>query len=125
MQNGLATTGKVLALKGVIVQIIMTFLVTLIVALVQYQHAIAVLFGCLSFVVPHSIFAFWVFRYAGATKSQLVAQSFSQGMKLKLFLTIIFFVIAFSQLNAHPLPLLGAYAIIMVSQWLAMYKIKH
>lgn len=125
MTNGLATAGKVLAIKGVIVQIIMTFLVTLIVALVHYQHAVAVLFGCLSFVVPHSIFAFWVFRYAGATKSQLVAQSFSQGMKLKLFLTIIFFVIAFSQLNAHPLPLLGAYVIIMVSQWLAMYKIKH
>lgn len=125
MTNGLATAGKVLAIKGVIVQIIMTFLVTLIVALVHYQHAVAVLFGCLSFVVPHSIFAFWVFRYAGATKSQLVAQSFSQGMKLKLFLTIIFFIIAFSQLNAHPLPLLGAYVIIMVSQWLAMYKIKH
>lgn len=125
MQNGLATAGKVLAVKGVIVQIIMTFIITVAVALVQNKYVIEVLLGCLSFVIPHSIFAFWVFRHAGATKNELVAQSFSQGMKLKLFLTVGFFIIAFSQLNAHPLPLLGAYAIIMVSQWVAMYKIKH
>jgi ATP synthase protein I len=125
MQNGLAAAGKVLAVKGVIVQIIMTLLVTLTVAVVHSEYVITVLFGCLSFLVPHSIFAFWVFRHAGATKNELVAQSFSQGMKIKLFLTVLFFIIAFSQLNAHPLPLLGAYVIIMVSQWLAMFKIKH
>jgi ATP synthase protein I len=125
MQNGLAAAGKVLAVKGVIVQIIMTLLVTLTVAVVHSEYVIIVVFGCLSFLVPHSIFAFWVFRHAGATKNELVAQSFSQGMKIKLFLTVLFFIIAFSQLNAHPLPLLGAYVIIMVSQWLAMFKIKH
>ena len=125
MQNGLATAGKVIAIKGIIVQIIMTLLVLLTVALVRSDYVIMVLIGCLSFLIPHSIFAFWVFRHAGGTKNEVVVQSFSQGMKIKLFLTVLFFIIAFSQLNAHPLPLLGAYVIIMVSQWLAMYKIKH
>lgn len=124
MQNGLATAGKKLAIKGVIVQLIITFLLTIIVALAQFTYVNEVLLGCLSFLVPHSIFAYWVFRYAGATKNELVAQSFNQGMKLKLFLTVIIFVIAFSQFNAHPLPFLGAYVITMVSQWLAMYWIK-
>lgn len=124
MQNGLATAGKKLAVKGIIVQIITTFVLTITMALVHFDYLSVVLLGCLSFLVPHSIFAFWVFRHAGATKNELVAQSFSQGMKLKLFLTILFFVIAFSHLNAHPLPLLGAYVITMVSQWLAMYWIK-
>lgn len=102
----------------------MTGIVLFFVALVQLEYIGAVLAGCLSFIVPHSIFAYWVFRFAGATKNELVAQSFSQGMKIKLLLTSIIFVIAFSQFNVHPLPLLGAYAIIMVSQWFAMYWFK-
>jgi len=124
MQSDVAKTGKVLARKGIIVQIIVTFVLTISVALVHTNYVNMVLLGCLSFLIPHSVFAFWVFRYAGATKNQLVVQSFSQGMKIKLFLTVIFFVIAFSQFNAHPLLLLGAYVITMVSQWLAMYWIK-
>jgi ATP synthase protein I len=117
----LANTGRNLAIKGILFQIIMTGILLIFVALVQVEYLVAVLAGCLSFIIPHSVFAFWVFRYAGATKNQLVAQSFSQGMKIKLLLTSIFFVIAFSKFNVHPLPLLGAYAIIMASQWFAMY----
>lgn len=124
MQKGIATQGRILAIKGIITQIFVSFFCIIAVALVQSDYILSVLLGCLSFVVPHSIFAYWVFRYAGATKNNIVAQSFSQGMKLKLILTSIIFAIAFSSFNAHPLPLLGAYAIVMVSQWLTMYWIK-
>lgn len=51
-------------------------------------------------------------------------QSFSQGLKIKLALTVIFFAIAFSQLNAAPFPLMGAYVLAMVSQWFAMYRLR-
>lgn len=78
-----------------------------------------VLLGCVSFIVPQSFFAYWVFRYVGATKNQLVAQSFSQGMKIKLIATSVLFVVAFSQFKVHPLFFLGAYAITNASHWLA------
>lgn len=123
MQNGLTTIGRKIAFKGIVVQLIVSFFLIITVALVQLEYITDVIFGCLSFVVPHSIFAYWVFRYAGATKNEIVAQSFSQGMKLKLILTSVVFVIAFTKFNVHPLPLLGAYAVIMVSQWITMYQL--
>lgn len=123
-QEPIGSSGKKLALKGILFQLLVAVILLFFVALVQGKYVVAVFAGCLSFIVPHSIFAYWVFRFAGASQNELVAQSFSQGMKIKLLLTSIFFVIAFSQLNVHPLPLLGAYAIITVSQWLAMYWLK-
>lgn len=124
MQYDLARTGRVLALKGIVVQAFTSLLLCSIVLFLDTNTLVAVVFGCISFVVPHSIFAYWVFRYAGATKNSLVAQSLSQGMKIKLILTSVLFIVAFSQFHAHPLPLLGAYATIMVSQWLAMFVLK-
>jgi len=124
MQGNLARTGRVLALRGILVQITTSLVICIVTLLFHTSFFLAVLLGCISFVLPHSLFAYWVFRYAGATKNSLVAQSFSQGMKLKLILTSILFIIAFSQFHVHPLPLLGAYAIIMVSQWLAMFVLK-
>lgn len=124
MYKGLATQGRLLARKGIYVQVIVSFILCVSVSLMQAEHTIAVIMGCLSFLVPHIIFAYWVFRYAGATNNHLVAQSLSQGMKIKLILTSILFIVAFSQLNVHPLPLLGAYATVMVSQWLAMLRLK-
>jgi ATP synthase protein I len=120
MQNALAAKGRKLALKGILIQIIVSLLLVAIVALVQIDYLYAVVFGCLSFLLPHSFFAYWVFRYAGATKTRIVAESFNQGTKVKLILTCILFVTAFSSFNAHPFPLLGAYVVIMLSQWLAM-----
>lgn len=124
MQTGLATQGRLLARKGIYVQLIMSLIMCVSVIVLKSDVIIAVLFGCLSFVLPHAIFAYWIFRYAGASNNNLVAQSLSQGMKIKLILTSVLFIVAFSQFNAHPLPLLGAYVTIMISQWLAMLVLR-
>jgi ATP synthase protein I len=124
MQQGLATKGRLLARKGIYIQLIVSLILVIGVTLLRSQLSIDILLGCISFVVPHIIFSYWVFRYAGASNNQRVAQSLSQGMKIKLILTCILFVVAFSQFDVHPLPLLGAYATVMVSQWLAMLVLK-
>lgn len=124
MQQELASQGRSLAKKGIFVQVIVSLILCIFALFFKPTILIAILLGCLSFLIPQSIFAYWVFRYAGATKNEIVAQSFSQGMKIKLILTSVFFIVAYSQFNAHPLPLLGAYATVMVSQWLAMLVIK-
>lgn len=120
MQNSVGALGRKIALKGVVVQLFVSFLLIVIVSFLHYSKTIDVILGCIAFLVPHSIFAYWVFRYSGATKNNLVAQSFSQGMKIKLFLTSIIFVVAFAYFSVHPIAFLGAYVTTMLSQWLAM-----
>ncbi|MFT7260491.1 MAG: ATP synthase protein I [Glaciecola sp.] len=120
----LANNGQQLAKKGILAQCISSLVLIVIVLVIKSEYTVAVIFGALSFIIPHSFFAYWSFRYAGATKSKLVVQSFSQGLKIKLALTVIFFAIAFSQLNAAPFPLMGAYVLAMVSQWFAMYRLR-
>jgi ATP synthase protein I len=124
MPTNLADNGKKLAKKGIFAQCVSSLALIVIVLFIKPEYTVAVIFGALSFIIPHSFFAYWSFRYAGATKSKLVVQSFSQGMKIKLALTAIFFAIAFSQLNAPPFPLMGAYVLAMVSQWFAMYRLR-
>ena len=119
----LADNGTKLAIKGIYTQCISSLILVVIVLVIKPEYTVATIFGALTFIIPHSFFAYWSFRYAGATKSKLVVQSFSQGLKIKLALTAIFFAIAFSQLNAPPFPLMGAYAVAMVSQWFAMYRL--
>ncbi|MFT5712646.1 MAG: ATP synthase protein I [Glaciecola sp.] len=120
----LADNGQKIAKKGILAQCISSLVLVVCVLVIKSEFTVAVVFGALTFIIPHCFFAYWSFRYAGATKSELVVQSFSQGLKIKLVLTVIFFAIAFSQLNAAPFPLLGAYVLAMVSQWFAMYRLR-
>lgn len=121
MQTDLAASGKSLATKGIAVQLVLSATMIIICALIWPYYVSSVALGVISFVLPHCIFAFWIFRHAGASKNQQVVRSLSQGMKLKLALTSLIFIVAFSVFTAHPLFLLGAYAIVTVSQWLAMF----
>jgi ATP synthase protein I len=122
MQADLAQPGRALAAKGIMVQLIIGCVMILFSVLFLSDIWVSVALGVTAFLIPHSIFAYWVFRYAGATKNRIVAQSLNQGMKLKLVSTILIFVIAFSVFKAQLLPLLGAYAITMVSQWTAIFR---
>jgi ATP synthase protein I len=121
MATDLAAPGKRLATKGVVVQFLVGLCMLSFSLFYDPKSSLSIILGVISCLIPHSVFAYWVFRYAGATKNSVVAQSMNQGMKLKLVLTMLIFVIAFSLLHGQPLYLLGAYAITMVSQWTAMF----
>ena len=121
MISHLASPGRKLALRGVLFQSAVGIVIIALSLVFYPTQWLPVTLGVCAFIIPHSIFAYWVFRYVGASKNQLVAQSLNQGMKIKLILTVIIFVIAFSQFSAHPIFLLGAYAITMFSHWLSMF----
>nr|WP_136250709.1 ATP synthase subunit I [Ningiella ruwaisensis] len=106
----LARSGKRLAAKALFLTSGLMLIISGIVFVFQAQHGKSVLLGWLCFVLPQALFAYWVFRYSGGSKNRLVAQSFNQGMKLKMASTIILFVVAFSLFHAQPLFLIGAYA---------------
>ncbi len=128
MTNKLAKRGVDLAKKGLLFQAITALIVTLLPGIAADSYsAMSATVGALISILPNMVFAAFAFRYAGASKNQLVARSFSQGSKMKLALTIILFVIAFKGLNAAPLEVFIAFVITTASHGLAMfyYGAKH
>lgn len=122
MTNKLAKRGLDLAKKGLLIQAVTALFVTAFAAAAGGSHsAMSAAAGALISILPNSVFMAFAFRYAGASKNDLVARSFSQGSKLKLALTIILFVIAFKGLNAAPLEIFMAFVITTASHGLAMF----
>lgn len=120
--NKLAKRGKDLAKKGLLFQAITALIVTTIAGAASGSHsAMSAAAGALISILPNIVFMLFAFRYAGASKNDLVARSFSQGSKLKLALTIILFVIAFKGLSATPLEIFMAFVITTASHGLAMF----
>jgi ATP synthase protein I len=120
--NKLARRGLDLAKKGLLFQAITAIVITGLAGAAGGNHsAISAAAGTLISILPNIVFAIFAFRYAGASKNELVARSFSQGSKMKLALTIILFVIAFKGLNASPLEIFMAFVITTASHGLAMF----
>lgn len=120
MQQGLAEHGKRLARLGAIVQTVVIMVLLLATLIINKNHLIGVLLGGLAYLVPYLILAYWFFRHAGATKSKLIVQSFSQGIKFKMLVTVLFFTAAFSFIKASFFSVIGAYVVVMVSHNLTM-----
>ena len=122
MTNKLAKRGLDLAKKGLLFQAITAIVITGLAGVAGGSHsAISAAAGTLISILPNIVFAIFAFRYAGASKNELVARSFSQGSKMKLALTIILFVIAFKGLNVSPLEIFMAFVITTASHGLAMF----
>lgn len=126
MKANLAYKGQQLAKKVLIFQTSIALFVTLLVAIFFDKNAaISALVGGIICVVPGLVFARIVFKYAGASQNQRVARSFSQGSKLKLILTIIFFVAAYKWPDIQPIPLMVSYAVTLVAQWPYLLFLNH
>ncbi|MDU0353345.1 ATP synthase subunit I [Paraglaciecola aquimarina] len=82
----------------------------------KYQ-AISAVYGGLICVLPGMVFAFLVFRYAGASKNKLVVRSFSKGSKLKFLFTIVMFILIYKWQHLQPIALLVTYAVTLMAQW--------
>ena len=122
VKNKLAEHGVFIAKKGILFQLVTALIITLLAGIIAGQHsAISTAAGAVISILPTAIFSGFAFKYAGASKNELVAQSFSQGSKMKLALTIILFVIAFRFLHVVPLVLFMAFVITTVSHALAMF----
>ncbi|WP_206006358.1 ATP synthase subunit I, partial [Pseudoalteromonas sp. c7(2019)] len=51
------------------------------------------LFGGLTFLLPNVVFVLMAFAHAGARQSKKVLRGFYAGEAIKLFLTVLFFVV--------------------------------
>lgn len=119
--GSLAANGRHLAKHVLISQTLVAIVVSAVWFAFFGTHAgLSASTGAIICLLPSVVFAHFAFRYAGASKNELVVRSFNQGSKLKFILTVILFVVAFKGLNADPLPLFTGYAITLVTQWVAM-----
>ncbi|MEG3765794.1 ATP synthase subunit I [Alteromonas sp. 14N.309.X.WAT.G.H12] len=125
IKTDLVSGGRKLARQAIQFQLLVLILLVVVIALtISSEAAISAgIGGCIS-IVPNFIFALFAFRYAGASKNELVVRSFSQGAKLRLVMAVILFVIAFKGLNAIPEVVFSAFAVTSASYWLAMFRQK-
>lgn len=126
MAQNLAGTGQLLVRKIFLYQCTTALISALIGLLIWNQlQAISIFVGGFICMFSHLVFGLMAFRYAGGSKNKQVVKSFNQGLKLKLALSIIFFVVAFQWLTLPFLPLLAGYFLVQISQWLCIAYSSH
>jgi ATP synthase protein I len=102
--------GKILAKKTFQLQLCVIAICSLFCLIIFNTYAgLSYLLGAGISVLPSMVFAFFAFRFAGATKKELVMKSFSQGSKLKL--AIILFVLAYQLTLLQPVFMLIGFAV--------------
>ena len=110
--------GKLLARKVLISQSIIAVFFSLFCTLFFGKIAgISALYGGLICVIPNFVFAHLAFKFAGASQNKLVVRSFNKGSKLKFFLTIILFSLAFQWNEVAIKPLMISYVVTLFTQW--------
>jgi len=125
----LTAPGRALAKHIFICQMIIIIALSVFFAVFFGQNsALSSLLGGVICMLPSAIFAYFAFRYAGASKNKLVVQQFNKGSKLKFFATILLFIVAYQWKDIQPLPLMLSYVVTLVSQWPAILflgRVKH
>ncbi len=106
-------------LRWFLVQMIVVVLVAVIFLLFKgMAFATAVLLGGVISVLPHAIFARWWFAYFTAKAGNRMIAKFYVGEVVKLFLTVILFILVFTFMSVNILACLLGYIIAQVAFWL-------
>ncbi|MGB0947728.1 MAG: ATP synthase subunit I [Pseudoalteromonas marina] len=126
MKNKLTRVGRKFAKQ----QIIFITLVVLFASIVTWfllgeLQAKSVLTGGVVALIPQTVFAIKAFKYAGASASKLVVDSFFSGVKLKMILTAFLFALSFKFLVLLPIPFFSMFCVVMLLPLLTPLFIKN
>jgi ATP synthase protein I len=114
MTNRLTIAGKKLAWQQNSLAISLVLLCSLLSYFIWgLDYARSILAAGLVTIIPNIVFALKAFKYAGAKSSKLVVESFFSGVKLKMVLTALLFVLAFKFLVLLPIPFFSMFCLIM------------
>lgn len=125
MKNKLTSAGRKLAWR----QNIIAISLVLFFALISYfiwglEYAQSILAAGIVTIIPNIVFAVKAFKYAGAKSSKLVVESFFSGVKFKMVLTALLFVLAFKFLVLLPVPFFSMFCLIMALPLVMPFFIK-
>lgn len=114
MINKLTIAGRRLAWQQNTLAISLVLLCSLISYFIWgLDYAKSILTAGVVTIIPNIVFALKAFKYAGAKSSKLVVESFFSGVKLKMVLTALLFVLAFKFLVLLPIPFFSMFCTIM------------
>lgn len=120
MANSLSKPGKKYAALQLAMQLLVILLSTITVyfnwGLSSAQSALA---GGAVSIIPNFVFAHKAFKFAGARAAEQVVDSFYKGVKLKMLLTAILFVLCFKFLELTPIAFFSTYSLTMLAPFLA------
>jgi ATP synthase protein I len=129
MATSLTKQGRQLAAKVIFFQAFIAIIVsTMFAVFLGKNSGISAVCGALACLLPAIVFAHLAFKYAGASRNQLVVRSFNKGSKLKFFLTILLFMMAYQWANIQAMPLIVSYVVTLLAQWpmiILMSRVKH
>jgi ATP synthase protein I len=75
-------------------------------------------------IVPNLLFAYKVFKYAGARSSRQVVDTFFSGVKQKMILTALLFSLTFKFVEVIPLAFFSMFCLVMAMPLITPFIIK-
>ncbi|MBL4908450.1 MAG: ATP synthase subunit I [Alteromonadaceae bacterium] len=125
-QNKLMAAGRKLSKQQLLFSALMTFFCILITYFFWgYIFAKSALLGGLVAIIPQFVFALRAFKYAGATKAQLVVDTFYKGEKLKLLISVILFALTFKFFIIVPITFFTVFCLVLIMSLLTPIFMKH
>ena len=122
MVDKLAKKGQVSGLKLVAFQLLLVLIVALIsTVFFSNKTGYSALFGGLTFLLPNVVFVLMAFAHAGARQSKKVLRGFYAGEAIKLFLTVLFFVVFLKYGSLSLIAFYISFLLLVISQWLAPF----
>ena len=126
MTNKLTITGRKLAWQQNILAISFVLLSSLLSYFIWgLDQAQSIMAAGVVTIIPNIVFALKAFKYSGAKSSKLVVESFFSGVKLKMVLTALLFVLAFKFLVLLPIPFFSMFCLIMALPLVMPFFIKN
>ncbi len=126
MTNKLTITGRKLAWQQNILAISFVLLSSLLSYFIWgLDQAQSIMAAGVVTIIPNIVFALKAFKYAGAKSSKLVVESFFSGVKLKMVLTALLFVLSFKFLVLLPIPFFSMFCLIMALPLVMPFFIKN
>lgn len=126
MKNKLTIAGRKLAWQQNFLAICVVLFCSLISCFFWgLPYAKSILAAGVVTIIPNIVFALKAFKYAGAKSSKLVVESFFSGVKLKMVLTALLFVLAFKFLVLLPIPFFSMFCLIMALPLVTPFFIKN
>jgi len=126
MKNKLTIAGRKLAWQQNILAISLVLFSSLVSYFIWgFAYVQSILAAGVVAIIPNIVFAVKAFKYAGAKSSKLVVESFFSGVKFKMVLTALLFVLAFKFLVLLPIPFFSMFCLIMALPLVTPFIIKN
>jgi len=118
----LAKKGQVSGLKLVAFQLLLMLIIALVsTVFFSIKSGYSALAGGVTFLLPNLIFVLMAFAHAGARQTKKVLRGFYAGEAIKLFLTVLLFVVFLKYMLLSLTAFYISFSLLVASQWLAPF----